>query len=66
MKKDKLNSWLDFFEDVVIIYFILSIFHFFIEWLKGCFDKDTRGVFISMTVIIVGTYFLVYYLMGGK
>jgi hypothetical protein len=66
MKKDKLNSWLDFFEDVVIIYFILSIFHFFIEWLKGCFDKDTRGVFIPMTVVIVGTYFLVYYLMGGK
>jgi hypothetical protein len=66
MKKEKLNSWLDFFEDVVIIYFILSIFHFFIEWLKGCFDKDTRKVFIPMTVIIVGTYFLVYYLMGGK
>ena len=66
MKKDKLNSWLDFFEDVVIIYFILSMFHFFFEWLLGCFDKDTRGVFIPMTVIIVGVYFLTCYLVGGN
>jgi len=62
MKKDKLNSWIDFLEDVVIIYVILSIFQFFFEWLKGCFDKDTRGVFIPMTIIVVGIYFLTYYL----
>jgi hypothetical protein len=66
MKKDKFNSWIDFLEDVVIIYFILSIFQFFFEWLKGCIDKDTRSVFIPITAVTVGIYFLTYYLMSGK
>ena len=59
MEKREKSDLLEFVENFVIIYFFLSILHFFWEFAKGLFDKDTAVVFWSMLVVaIITTYFI--------
>ena len=59
MKKREKSDLLEFVENFVIIYFFLSILHFFWEFSKGLFDKDTAAVFWTMIIVVsLVTYFV--------
>jgi len=56
-KKEK-SDLLEFFENVIIIYFFLSIISFFFEFAKGLFDKDTALTFwIMLGLMVIIMYF---------
>jgi hypothetical protein len=60
MEKREKSDLLEFFENVVIIYFLLSMISFFFEFAKGLFDKDTAFTFWVMLIIgIIITYFII-------
>jgi hypothetical protein len=60
MEKREKSDLLEFFENVVIIYFFLSMISFFFEFAKGLFDKDTALTFWVMLIIgIIVTYFII-------
>ena len=53
MEKREKSDLLEFVENFVIIYFFLSMLHFFWEFAKGLFDKDTAVVFWIMLIVAV-------------
>ena len=59
MEKREKSDLLEFFENVVIIYFFLSMISFFFEFAKGLFDKDTALTFWIMLIVGIIIYFII-------